>query len=727
MGYSSEREFIERARLGDNDAFEAIWREHRPRVASLCRRYLGGKQPDPAVDENDLVVDTFLRALHHLDGYEERPGAGLGCWLATVARTICLNHLAKQRRRLSCTAGWPAEYDLAETTPDALVETTVQSRELIRVVAHAVHGLPEPYRAAFKLHLEQYSNREIAGLVGVSETNAAKRVQRARTLLQPPLSALLGVAPRVARALLPTVEQSLSAIVTDVRIVTLTLPGGAEIQLCLRVRRDLAAREREIDALRQELRALPRAWRKRLEIAEICDHAGRWQEAREAYGEVLAIRPGCFPAVLRLGEMLLDEGAREEAAALYDAALERDPDAATRAALRAGSCLAREEYDAAATAFRAALALQPSERRHFLGLHQALRRLNRWEEQLENLARLREVHPTDLFGYVEAFAPFARLERFHEALEMLERAVALDPNDPVAIKQLFQVRMNLCRFDAQTVGLAERLVRQAPELAASWGSLSWILAEQGHDEESLAVLRRFLKDHPRNAEALALLAWRYHYLGRTREKMAAARRAYRLQPEDPYVCWTMLLACHRPEDEPPSLSERAFRRLAEAIVARFPSDAFLLENTGRAYRTWGLFEEAVRYSERAVRLAPGSPEARIELATIYADCGRWPDAAKVYAGLAQCPNTRRPLWLACYARARRELGDAAAEQTLATALVLAEERGGELERGRVYGIWGDRPAAAACFRRYAARSPIPALARQEVFRILAADDLAAAG
>src|SRR5207248_1794725 len=160
---------------------------------------------------------------------------------------------------------------------------------------------------------------------------------------------------------------------------------------------------------------------------------------------------------------------------------------------------AEGKYDEAMKAFRRAIDLYPGEKASYRGLNDTLGRLSRYEEQLENLARLRQLDPEDLPAHVAVYTPCARLRRFEVARPLLERAVALDPHHPMAIKHLFQVRMNLGLRDAETLELAERLVRLAPQFVASWAELAWIYAELGREDESLAVLRHFLKEHPNSA------------------------------------------------------------------------------------------------------------------------------------------------------------------------------------------------------------------------------------
>src|SRR5689334_3016569 len=96
-----DQELVRQTRQGDNGAFGELWSRYEGKVLALCRRYLAGARRDPAVDACDLATETFIRALHRLERYEDRTAAGAGfeTWLLEVAKRICLKCLARQRRR----------------------------------------------------------------------------------------------------------------------------------------------------------------------------------------------------------------------------------------------------------------------------------------------------------------------------------------------------------------------------------------------------------------------------------------------------------------------------------------------------------------------------------------------------------------------------------------------------------------------------------------------------
>jgi RNA polymerase sigma-70 factor (ECF subfamily) len=142
------------------------------------------RSPDAA---EDLLQDTYLRALSRLDGYrgEGEPEA----WLRRIAVRLALNHLRGQKLRrwlpLS-TGGGPEPGTVPEPAapgdgPDASAATAQRRRRLETLLAKH----PAKARAAFVLrHLEGRSYREIADLVGGSEATVRSTVSRVSARLE---------------------------------------------------------------------------------------------------------------------------------------------------------------------------------------------------------------------------------------------------------------------------------------------------------------------------------------------------------------------------------------------------------------------------------------------------------------------------------------------------------------------------------------------------------------
>ena len=88
----TERDLVQRAAGGDPSAQRALYDRHVERVYRLTYRIAG--DPDLA---SDLTQDTFIRAFEKLGDF--RHESSLGTWLHSIAVSVSLAALRKQKRR----------------------------------------------------------------------------------------------------------------------------------------------------------------------------------------------------------------------------------------------------------------------------------------------------------------------------------------------------------------------------------------------------------------------------------------------------------------------------------------------------------------------------------------------------------------------------------------------------------------------------------------------------
>jgi RNA polymerase sigma-70 factor (ECF subfamily) len=153
--------------VGDDEAFEALWRRHEETVHAIVRRY--SRDPE---DARDLVQRAFLRALTAV-----RRAAGKGgtapiafrAWLLRIAVNLAKNHLRDRRRWL----GPPLELvdEPAAAGPGA--DEVLLRRERERLVREAVLGLPRRQREVLGLRVDAgLAFAEVAQVLGITENNA---------------------------------------------------------------------------------------------------------------------------------------------------------------------------------------------------------------------------------------------------------------------------------------------------------------------------------------------------------------------------------------------------------------------------------------------------------------------------------------------------------------------------------------------------------------------------
>ena len=169
---------VDRARRGDVDAFEQLYRLHAGRVYALCLRLAA----DPVV-ARELAQDTFVKAWEALPRF--RADASLTTWLHRIAVNALLERRRGEKRR-SARVSLTDDEDAAE-----MIVAVVAAPDVATAIdlERAVGALPPGVRRAFVLHdVEGYTHEEIAAMTGLAAGTLRAQLHRARQLLMRALS-----------------------------------------------------------------------------------------------------------------------------------------------------------------------------------------------------------------------------------------------------------------------------------------------------------------------------------------------------------------------------------------------------------------------------------------------------------------------------------------------------------------------------------------------------------
>jgi RNA polymerase sigma-70 factor (ECF subfamily) len=174
----SEAEAIERAKLGDAEAFEVLYNLHKRRVYSLCLRMTAN-----AAEAEDLTQEAFMQLFRKIATF--RGESAFSTWLHRMAVNVVLMQLRKKGLALV-----PLDDDIEteEETPkkdfgaqDLALEGSIDRLRL----QNAIGRLPPGYRTIFVLHdVEGYEHNEIAEMVGCSIGNSKSQLHKARMKLR---------------------------------------------------------------------------------------------------------------------------------------------------------------------------------------------------------------------------------------------------------------------------------------------------------------------------------------------------------------------------------------------------------------------------------------------------------------------------------------------------------------------------------------------------------------
>ena len=167
---------VRRAAKGDPRAHEIIYRAFATPVYSVCLRFT--KAPAQA---EDLTQETFIEVLRSIQKF--RGEAALGSWIRRIAVTKALMYLrsAWTKRGQALADDWN---DVTEG--DALSHGISRHPDDALDLDAALANLPEVSRAVVWLHdVEGFTHKEIAGLMGKTESFSKSQLSRAYQRLRP--------------------------------------------------------------------------------------------------------------------------------------------------------------------------------------------------------------------------------------------------------------------------------------------------------------------------------------------------------------------------------------------------------------------------------------------------------------------------------------------------------------------------------------------------------------
>lgn len=171
----TDTQLVDRIKIGDKLAFQALASRHADRLFGLAYALLGSSS-----DAEDVVQETMLAALNGMRSFEGR--SSVGTWL----RSILVFQSSKLRRSkrirksvsLSESEGLPHDVALWDESAISAAQSRMDVMEMLDV-------LPDEYRQVLVLReLQQMSYEQIAQTLQVPLGTVESRLFRARQMLK---------------------------------------------------------------------------------------------------------------------------------------------------------------------------------------------------------------------------------------------------------------------------------------------------------------------------------------------------------------------------------------------------------------------------------------------------------------------------------------------------------------------------------------------------------------
>jgi RNA polymerase sigma-70 factor, ECF subfamily len=190
-----DRGDVHRARSGDYAAFESLVCKYQQRVYRVAMRIVHQTQ-----DAEEVVQQTFLSVIEHLDGFREE--SGFATWLMRIATNHALALLRRRTSRRTVPLADAAEDEQGLPRPEFIAEwreppeQIAADREMRQLLTRILDDIDLKYSLVFVLRdLEGFSTEETAKILHISENNVKVRLLRARLMLRERLTRLFGEEP----------------------------------------------------------------------------------------------------------------------------------------------------------------------------------------------------------------------------------------------------------------------------------------------------------------------------------------------------------------------------------------------------------------------------------------------------------------------------------------------------------------------------------------------------
>src|SRR5258707_709912 len=176
---SVEAELIEKAKLGDAQAFQALYEKQKGRFYSLCLRMTAN-----TAEAEDLTQEAFLQLYRKIATF--RGESAFSTWLHRLSVNVVLMHLRKKSLPVVSLEETTQGGDDDTPKKDFGAEDLALAGSIDRLqLQRAVDDLPPGYRTIFVLHdVEGYEHNEIATIVRCSIGNSKSQLHKARMKLR---------------------------------------------------------------------------------------------------------------------------------------------------------------------------------------------------------------------------------------------------------------------------------------------------------------------------------------------------------------------------------------------------------------------------------------------------------------------------------------------------------------------------------------------------------------
>lgn len=152
------------------DQFSKLLEEHKGIIYTIANSYCRN-----AEDRKDLIQEIVIQIWKSYDRYDER--FKLSTWIYRIALNVAISAYRREKRRTERIS--PLDEIIIEPATE-----TEQPDPRVATLYQIIDQLDEMNRALMILYLSDNSYREIAAILGITETNVATKINRLKLRLK---------------------------------------------------------------------------------------------------------------------------------------------------------------------------------------------------------------------------------------------------------------------------------------------------------------------------------------------------------------------------------------------------------------------------------------------------------------------------------------------------------------------------------------------------------------
>jgi RNA polymerase sigma factor (sigma-70 family) len=160
---------VSRCKKGDKEAFHRLYDLHARAMLNVSMRVVNNRH-----DAEDILQEAFLSAFGNIGKFTGK--SSFGSWLKRIVINRSIDFIRKRKLNL---VSMDENFDAPETEemPGVVYE--------IETVRECIKELPDGYRIVLSLYLfEDYSHKEIADTLGITEGTSKSQYKRAKEKLK---------------------------------------------------------------------------------------------------------------------------------------------------------------------------------------------------------------------------------------------------------------------------------------------------------------------------------------------------------------------------------------------------------------------------------------------------------------------------------------------------------------------------------------------------------------